>query len=95
MFNVNGVEVWFAHSKSEDFPNPHFVEKVSHVTTCIVSGEEEDTPYGIAQAVCSREDNFNKAFGRKLSLTRALEDTEFPKEIRKAIWETYWDMVKK
>ena len=39
-------------------------------------------------ARCSASDQFCRATGRKLALTRAV--AELPKHVRKAIWEGYW-----
>ena len=42
-----------------------------------------------ASSGCSLSDNFNKAKGRRLALTRALQD--FPKTIRRDIWRGYFE----
>lgn len=44
---------------------------------------------GEGWARCASTDNFCKATGRKLSLTRALEDTHFDREERKAVWDEF------
>jgi len=48
---------------------------------------------GMGQAICSIKDNFCKATGRKISLTRAIEvakeNKKIDKNISKKIWETY------
>jgi hypothetical protein len=44
-------------------------------------------------AACAREDNFCKANGRKIALTRALSDAQLPKTVRTAIWTDYFKRV--
>ena len=46
----------------------------------------------IGKAVCSPEDNFCKATGRKVALTRALRT--LPRDLRKEVWDTYLERVK-
>ena len=58
----------------------------------------ETTNYGAVSfsvsgnAVCSPNDNFNKEYGRKLSLKRALEKSSFDKAQRGRVWEVYRSM---
>lgn len=44
---------------------------------------------GHAKAECSLTDNFNKAVGRKVALTRALEFMKMGKAYRTIVWEAY------
>jgi hypothetical protein len=39
-------------------------------------------------------DSFNKAFGRRLSLTRALKTAEFNKAVRNVFWNKYFEVHK-
>ena len=52
------------------------------ITECLISAEPDQLFGGYA--FCSRQDDFNKATGRKISLTRAL--ASLPKSQRAAIW---------
>jgi hypothetical protein len=42
------------------------------------------------EANCVPTDNFCRATGRKLALTRALKQADFDYDARKAIWAAYW-----
>lgn len=75
----------FAHLKYDDG---------ERVTVCsfglpVAKGE---LPKVLATGVarCSKHDNFNKATGRKLSLTRALNGVEFTKSQRTQVWNQYF-----
>lgn len=50
-----------------------------------------DRPKAIATgtALCSPLDNFSKCTGRKLALTRALEESGFSRDSRRAVWTEY------
>ena len=74
----------------------------SHITCCEIAPDlVEDETFleadwiGGGESFCLHEDNFDKAFGRKKALTRALEDSGFDKHLRTIVWEFYWSMVKK
>jgi hypothetical protein len=78
---VDGVElnIDFRHSRIS-FPP---------VTVCTVWAQTGQVPrfrHGIAY--CSIHDQFCRATGRKLALTRAV--AALPKHVRKAIWDGYW-----
>jgi len=47
---------------------------------------------GMGVATCSYKDHFCKDTGRRISLARALENANIPKEERKIIWEEYRNM---
>jgi len=70
---------------------------VKGFTECFIqlkrNGEDWKTwEYGAA--VCSQEDNFDRATGRKIALARALKNIE-PKSLRKDFWEAYFRKVKR
>jgi hypothetical protein len=44
-------------------------------------------------AVCARRDNFHKATGRKVALTKALGRSALRKAERAAIWKGYFEVV--
>ena len=58
-----------------------------YITACRLIDTNGDT-LGVGVAKCVPEDNFCKATGRKLSLTRAL--AKWPKDLRQQIWECYF-----
>ena len=63
------------------------------VTYCdIYVGE---TLIATGQARCNPKDHFNKDGGRKLSLSRALQEIGLSKEDKKCVWEVYRTMTKK
>jgi len=55
-------------------------------TVCWIDFNGRRVSSGMAN--CSRLDQFCRATGRKLALTRAV--AELPKHVRAAIWEGYW-----
>ena len=67
-------------------------------TQCII---EFDGQTYEGKAILSAKDNFNKSFGRKLSLKKALKNASdkythlFNKENRKFLWELYFEKAKK
>lgn len=62
---------------------------VPYSTTCIII-DEDGYILAVGEAKCSESDQFCRETGRKVSLTRALEDRElFPLEARRAIWTQY------
>lgn len=62
---------------------------VKGVTTCSVFMIDGSEPLEyLGQAYCSVKDEYNKEKGRKISLTKAVEN--LPKETRKIIWEGYF-----
>lgn len=50
--------------------------------------------YCTGGAYCDPRDKFNREFGRKLSLARALERGNFTKDARRQVWEHYRFEVK-
>lgn len=60
------------------------------VTDCIIVYNNIDgDSVATGRAFCSMQDNFNKAKGRRISLTRALEQLGVSKEIRAIVWTEY------
>lgn len=58
------------------------------ITLCrIMRGEQE---VAVGSAVQNPMDQFQKSAGRKLSLTRALENAEYPVEKRRTVWNAYF-----
>ena len=45
----------------------------------------------VGRAVCAEGDNFNKERGRKLALSRALEDTALSKADKREVWLIYFE----
>jgi hypothetical protein len=58
-----------------------------HYTVCDILEEEKNISTGVS--FCSHKDNFCRETGRKLSLARALKNTNLSKEERTVIWEIY------
>ena len=48
---------------------------------------DEKMEGSIGSAVCSKDDNFCRATGRKIALTRALQN--YPREFRREVWQAY------
>lgn len=81
-------EIEFEHKQFEPprlITNGGALHFIRGATICrVIHADKSD----VAVARCSCADQFNKATGRKISLTRAL--TGFPRKVRKQIWQAYW-----
>jgi len=66
-------------------------------TNCELFLLDNEAPMALVkgEARCSRQDNFNKAVGRKVALAKALKEINLPKQERKLIWEAYHSRDKK
>lgn len=76
---VDGVELEIDLWHSDGWPR---------YTLCTISARPSDWLLKTGATNCSPADQFCRATGRKLALTRAV--AELPKHVRKAIWEGYW-----
>lgn len=95
MFEVNGFEVNFSYY-DKDNEGPYTIDDTdlfSRITDCEIYFNGELVALGVAY--CSKQDQFVKYKGRKLALTRALEDGLFDKKERTGFWNKYWSLVKK
>lgn len=85
MFTLDNYKVSFQHTQ---FP----VGTWCHGTTnCIINDLQDDNNSRIGTAICSRQDQFNRAVGRKVALTRALKP--FDKETRTRFWKRYFEVL--
>ena len=100
MFIIEDVRVSFIHSVRQEDGKP-----VRGSTMCVLEkkfNETEPSPktYFVTlshgHGECYVGDQFNKAIGRKVALTRALE-SNFPgntKEFRTKLWKKYFELTK-
>jgi hypothetical protein len=58
------------------------------ITNCIVDHKAK------GQAVVGTNDQFNRAFGRKVALARALKNTDYTPEFRAELWKAYFQRCK-
>lgn len=71
---------------------------VKAITTAFIRPVSDEAPptgtvwEGEAFSYTSLEDRFEKKLGRQTALQRLVED--FPRAVRKQIWEQYWSTVK-
>ena len=71
------------------------IKKQSHIkgatrcTLAMLDKEGNKEIVAITQAWCSVKDPYNKERGRKISLTRALNEAGLNKEERTQVWEAY------
>ena len=74
---------------------PHVVKGT---TLCKIEMKNTEGEWDIWEqgvSICSKEEtSFVKSVGRKLALTRALENVE-PRELRRDFWEAYFRNVKR
>jgi hypothetical protein len=78
-------------------PNMKDFGFVKGFTECFIETEMENGSWCIwfeGHAICSWEDNFDRAIGRKVALARALKHIE-EKSLRKDFWEAYFRKVKR
>jgi len=75
-------------------------EHYNGITTCIIekrsqNGDRDESPVkGIGSAICSHLDNYNKQTGRKIALSRALQDfAPCNREKRRLFWGAYIDQI--
>lgn len=86
-------DVTFEHRFYQDvLPNSEWYSKnIRARTTCAI--EQHDIAFGgFGAAYCSVHDQFDKNKGRKLSLTRALQEFTKDKTIRKLFWDQYFSI---
>ncbi len=88
--HVNDFLLWRVPGEKND------VDISTAITYCTIRqirDEKDRNGIDIAQsyAVCNPlADNFCKSVGRRMSLTRALDEAHFTKEARKAFWDQYF-----
>lgn len=70
-----------------------FKHIVPFETQCFI--RKQDTLIATGFASCSDSDNFERAIGRKVSLSRALRNAGFDKITRRFIWEHYFEKAEK
>jgi hypothetical protein len=61
---------------------------ITHITECDIF-DERYILIGHGVSLCSSVDQFKKSTGRKISLTRALNDANFSREQRTEFWDRY------
>jgi hypothetical protein len=99
MFDLNYKGV--VYSVSFDYTSVNADESVDNkklkTTRCFVTWVEKPMypMLSIAEvAICSPKDNFCKATGRKIALTKVMKNFN-DKEFRTAIWNKYFSLTKK
>ena len=92
MFEVGKYKFVFQHENCEVIVDG---VRFNGFTDCLVFDKEKglESPEIVGRAYCSSVDTFNKAVGRKTSLTRAVQG--FSKEERTEIWGKYFSTVRK
>lgn len=61
-------------------------------TEAWIVDEESKVPFAIGYADCHPTDGFCKATGRKIALSRALQEFTEDKQERSQVWEKYWSL---
>jgi hypothetical protein len=87
LFSAGGYEFNFEYDVHASIQNE------GRTTTCIVTKGDKLICKGNSH--CHKKDNFVKATGRKIALTRAIELLQLDKESRKEMWNKYFEKVKK
>jgi hypothetical protein len=92
MFVVDNIRVSFHHNVKQEDGKP-----VRGSTVCVIERPTKDGKYeslGRGFASC-KNDQFNKAIGRKIALTRALQSPMINgKQFRTKVWNKYFEMTK-
>ena len=73
-------------------PSGRGVFNSAHYTQATIytgATKEDKVILSTGNAICSLKDNFDKREGKRLSLERALEKTNYSKEDRTAIWTAF------
>lgn len=93
MFYVDNIGFAFEHNP---VPSP---EEPQKWTRCFIYEKAPDGDslglLSVDYAYCHTNDNFCRATGRKIALTRALDGLKLDKETRQKIWKTYFEKVGK
>jgi hypothetical protein len=87
--NVGNITVKWSYDEVDAIIDSSLV---SIETECSILKNDEFVSYGIA--LCSPNDTYDKEFGRKLSMSRALLKSDLTKEERSVVWEAYRTMTK-
>lgn len=94
--------LWFEHIKHESeyvYDCDVYLNEVP-ATVCKIYivrvGVEVDPEliYSYGKVVLYKDDQYNKATGRKLALGKALEDGDFSRDDRALIWKGYFEQIK-
>ncbi len=74
-----------------EYPKSYLGRSLGTTICKIVDDSIMGKPFLVSsgEASCSFRDKFSKEVGRKVSLTRAIESLNLPKQERRIIWETY------
>lgn len=89
MFKLDelGIKFSFGYTRNANFEiRPGKV--VTDITHCYLS--VGDMTYQDISC-CAAGDPFNKAIGRKVALARTMQTAKLPKEIRKQVWNVYFN----
>lgn len=62
------------------------------MTACFITNGNGSFIAG-SRCVCAKNDHFCRDTGRKLSLARAMKESNMPKEERRVVWEIYRKMT--
>lgn len=91
MFVIDNVRVSFHHDIEQEDGEP-----VRGSTICLLEKKHNDEfeKIGWGEAICYPKDQFNKAIGRKVALTKALNGFFSDKEFRTRVWNKYFNMTK-
>lgn len=81
-----GYRISFEYMRRED-PKGISKKGFPHGVICAVEIDGDENIY-LGYSYCNPLDQFNRVTGRKLALTRAIE--EMPRDERKAIWDAYF-----
>jgi hypothetical protein len=85
------VAILFSHPRTNVGSEKRPVIQRSTICRIAYIGDDgrPEKPFAMATVVCSLKDNFCRATGRVLALTRALSKSFFGRGDRAAIWDAY------
>lgn len=102
-FIIEGKDyiIHFNHNQDVDIHNVKGITLAEGITLATLYEYNKASKSKVSTSVrghafCSKKQNFNKSFARKLALKRLIKDYEFTikplsKEIRRSIWEQYFN----
>jgi len=94
MLKVKDYEIKWTHFHPKIVDGFEVTDFGNGTSRCVLSNTRRKTA-GIGMTRCSINDNFSYETGRKISLSRAMQRAELPKEERTLIWEAYRNMTEK
>lgn len=95
MIHVNTNMGKYVFKFSHSYPTPNF-EGNKFGTDCELFEENEGRLFYLSKGSTELHegDNYNKVFGRKLAIKRALNNANIPRVVRNEIYPKLWEKIR-